>query len=261
MSEESRESKTNESRDSKTNESRESNSETSQDQDEEIETRNGSVRVILDHSKDKGEKPVPEMKRFHPHTSEHHHHHHRKIIRSSGKTRSHNGHTVYKDSVMEEDKKRFPSLVISEMVEKFGPPDDTCKSVAIWTHETLQDRGYPMLEKIEVVRRGVKHDFPVPHFDHVYLTIKIKIPSNKVWDVLSISDCLTYDRVSYELTSRCAGWRTNVAVLFLASRIANSHASLKDMQEKRVMEKMINKAAENVVTGERYLMRLGKELK
>ena len=120
----------------------------------------------------------------------------------------------------------------------------------------LKQSGHPELYRVRVLAKGYEHDFPKRHNDHFYTTVIYKLPRDKIWDVLKLSDSLSYDRATHELTSRCAGWRVNAAILLLALRLATGHITLEDARKNRVLEKMVSKAARNPDVAKRYSKRL-----
>jgi len=132
-------------------------------------------------------------------------------------------------------------------------PED---AFAHWSKHALKKSGHPELQRVEVRARGHEHDFPQRHGDYVYTTIAYKIPDDKLWDVLKLSNSLTYDRLSHELTSRCAGWQTNSAILYLACRMADGHISLQDARDRKVLAKMMSKAARDPKIARRYAEKL-----
>lgn len=132
------------------------------------------------------------------------------------------------------------------------------ESFAYWSKRDLKKSGHPELERVTVRGHGHTHQIPQVHQDHCYTTIIYKIPADKVFEVLKLSDSLTYDRLSHELTSRCAGWRTNSAILYLACRMAAGHISLNDAQDRKVLEKMMKKAARSSAVAKKYSQKLAE---
>jgi len=132
------------------------------------------------------------------------------------------------------------------------------ESFAQWTASDLKKSGHPELHRVVVKAQGYKNSMPVDHGDYVYTTVIFDIPSAKIWDVLKLSDSLTYDRLTHELTSRYAGWRTNAAILYLALRMATGHISLEEAKDRRALEKMVTKAARNPEVAKRYTKKLAE---
>jgi len=162
---------------------------------------------------------------------------------------------------VDDDESKIPYLKYA--IREYGNPDvtyvskrDPLGSFARWSERTLRKAGHPELRRVEVRARGYEHSFPKSHGDHVYSTIVYEIPDDKIWDVLKLSDSLTYDRLAHELTSRCAGWQTNSAILYLACRLAAGNISLNDARDRDVLKKMMTKAAGNSKVAHRYAKKL-----
>jgi len=195
------------------------------------------------------EKPGTLEKKWKKHKKEKHHHH-----KSRDKKEKHH-HKSHDKS------KELPYLKIA--TREYGEPSilyvsksDPNGSFAHWSEQALKEAGHPELRRVEIRARGYTHDFPRPHGDYVYTTVVYEIPPKKIWDVLKLSDSLSYDRLSHEVTSRCAGWRTNSAILYLACRLADGFISLEDAEERDVLEKMMTKAARDEKVARKYSKKL-----
>lgn len=152
-----------------------------------------------------------------------------------------------------------PIAIFEAAQKKYGAPDVIQDGVAQWGRSTLHKRGHTSVERLEMRERGVQHSAVSPHQDHFFTTVRYRIPDDKVWDVLQLSDSLSYDRVLHELTSRCAGWRTNVAILLVAVRTAKGSIDVKEAPS--ILRKVMSKAVRNERAAEKYSERLASELK
>ncbi len=211
------------------------------DDDDNAMSRGNKLRkrlsIKLDgNSAESTDAPVAAVKSFHARTSDEHH------------ARGVNGPLGGKGA---HGAAEIPPKIFASLQEKFGPPSCQCTSFAYWDAQTLQARGFQFVA-VEVRAEGVEHKKPVLHSDHVYIYMKCDIPAERITDVLQLSDTITYDRGAKVLGVRCAGWKSNIATLLLATKIAAGKLSLKLAQEKRLLEKLTKRAAEDTQKAQEY---------
>jgi hypothetical protein len=157
---------------------------------------------------------------------------------------------------------------MAEMRKKYGEPSVVYESVsdpessfARWNRAALEKSGHPELFQVEVSARRVTHLEPVKHEDHVTTTILLDIPDLAVAaQVLALSDGITYNRRSHQLSSLCAGWKTNLATLLLAVRLAKGETTLEQIKRHDALSKMTRKAAKSDEVANRYERRLNELL-
>jgi hypothetical protein len=157
---------------------------------------------------------------------------------------------------------------MAEVRKKYGEPSVVYESVsdpessfARWNRAALKKSGHPELFQVEVSARRVTHLEPVKHEDHVTTTILLDIPDLAVAaQVLALSDGITYNRRSHQLSSLCAGWKTNLATLLLAVRLAKGETTLEQIKRHDALSKMTRKAAKSDEVANRYERRLNELL-
>lgn len=118
---------------------------------------------------------------------------------------------------------RYPDLI-----KKFGEPDLIDKNpggVAIWKRSTLRERGH-CWERVEIHDEQIPHTKPAPHTDFLYTWYRLDVPDDKVTDVLSLSESVTYDPLKRVVRARCHFTGANNATLVLAKKIATGEITL-----------------------------------
>lgn len=183
------------------------------------------------------------------------------------KREKHKKHKKYKKHEKHEKRRHHhldknTSKGMIELVEMFGEPTvdyssgrDPRQSFAVWTAMDLKSSGFPHMDRLEFHHRPV---------DHLKTTVRLKIPAEKLSDVLRISDALTYDRMSNRLTATTAqqdgGWKVNAAILYLASRLVAGQTDLDTMRKKQAVVKMTRKAGADPGVADRYMKNLKESL-
>jgi len=88
--------------------------------------------------------------------------------------------------------------------------------------------------KIMIKDEQIPHLVPGPHTDSMYAFMYMDIPSDKVNDVLSLTESIGYDTMKKEIYARCHFMAANIVSLYLAKQIANGHKSLAHAQQEYV---------------------------
>lgn len=146
---------------------------------------------------------------------------------------------------------------IKQCMSEYGEPSlvhvkKEC-SFLLWDKYDLKDSG---LTQVVVKSCGVQHG---SHTDHVWTTIEHELSEEKVFRVLKLSDALSYDRVTHELTSRSESCYMNAAILYSAIKYARDEEK-SDALLKRV-EKLEQGGSTAAANDGHYLRQLQKTLR
>ena len=99
------------------------------------------------------------------------------------------------------------------MIDRYGQPDDVTSAMLIW-------RDKAPFRKTVVLRDSVRHSFPVDHEDVLLQEINLKVPTDKVDDLVKFDGSLIIDRTKGTVASRCDKESHNILALNLAQEIA-----------------------------------------
>ncbi len=102
--------------------------------------------------------------------------------------------------------------VAEELIRKYGLPQETTAQALAW-------HGNGPWKRTVLYRRGVKHNFPLPHEDILEQTINYRVPVGKVGELAAYEGSLVVDRTRGELTAHCDSEAQNHIVLNLADDI------------------------------------------
>jgi len=147
-------------------------------------------------------------------------------------------------------KNKDAAAMLSSAIELFGDP--TTLSVkrgglAMWIRSDMDNRkifGMPnCFEEILLRDESIPHHCPAIHRDFLYSYIKIYIPPDKLLDVLTLSESVSYDPLKHMLSARCGGLSANVSTLKIATDI--------------VLDKRVNVE----IAGKKYTYKGIKEIK
>ena len=89
--------------------------------------------------------------------------------------------------------------------------------------------------KIMIKDEQIPHLIPGPHTDSMYAYMYMDIPSDKVNDVLALSESIGYDTMKKEIYARCHFMSANLVSLYLAKQIVNGHKNLLHAQQEYVV--------------------------
>lgn len=158
-----------------------------------------------------------------------------------------------------------PVSALDRETRVMGAPDHIDKSpggLAIWREDTLKGRGVPLVE-IVLKDESIAHMSPAPHRDYLYATYKLKIPRDRIGDVLALSDSVTYDTLKQEITTRCHFMGANYATLYLSSLIANGTMGkdvARDMYGPAIMQTVPGHATYDPGVQQQYINHLQRTL-
>ena len=63
-------------------------------------------------------------------------------------------------------------LYAEKMIKAFGQPDEVAETTLSWN--SIE----PPFDRVWIVDESIPHDFPAPHRDYVYSSMKMKIPKD-----------------------------------------------------------------------------------
>jgi hypothetical protein len=137
---------------------------------------------------------------------------------------------------------KLPYKKLYEMVDEFGAPsviDIKKGGRAIWNGRLLKTRGYNLIKQIDLVDEQVLNKFPIPHTGCLYLHVKMKIPTNRIGQVLSLCGDISYDPVKNILIVRGVSLNYNIALIALICRFINGEISYYDIINKHLVKKVL----------------------
>ncbi len=88
--------------------------------------------------------------------------------------------------------------------------------------------------KLIIKDEEIPHIVPGPHTDWFYAYMYMDIPSNKVNDVLALTESIGYDTMSKEIYARCHFMPANLTSLYLAKQIALGIKNITHAQQEYV---------------------------
>jgi hypothetical protein len=112
----------------------------------------------------------------------------------------------------------------SEMLQKYGPPQEATATMLIW-------RGNGPWKRTIVHKTGVDHAFATPHQDVLEQTIEYKVPLNFFNALAVYNGSLIADRTRGELTAWCDREATNMLSLNLAQDILRGRITAERARE------------------------------
>jgi len=106
-----------------------------------------------------------------------------------------------------------PRTLAQDLFEKYGPPQDACKTRLVWTNNG------PWRSTV-LYRDGVPHYWPRPHEDFLEQTIEFKIDPRLYGDLAEFDGSVSAERTSGRLIARCDNEAMNFVAVNLARDIA-----------------------------------------
>lgn len=119
-----------------------------------------------------------------------------------------------------------PGLTLPSLLLELGPPDTINTSAggyAIWTKGTLHSRG-KCWNRVELWDEQVTHN---DHNDFLYTEYHLRVPSELVPNILSLSDTIMYDKLKEVLIVRSNKLNKNTAITLLAMYVSTTRMSLR----------------------------------
>lgn len=88
--------------------------------------------------------------------------------------------------------------------------------------------------KLVIKDEEIPHLVPGPHTDWFYAYMYIDVPSDRLNDVLALTESLGYDSMSKEIYARCHFMPANITSLFIAKQLALGYKNLAHAQQEYV---------------------------
>lgn len=138
--------------------------------------------------------------------------------RDSEETRGRMKDTTAVDSILREWPE-MPRDAAIKLIRKYGKADEATASHLVWHNNG------PWVATV-VLRQEFKHDWPVSHVDFVQQFVRMKVPLDKVDDVIAYDGSVQIDRTAGLVSARCGGEPMNFLALNLAHEVANGKRSV-----------------------------------
>tara|TARA_Y100001937_G_scaffold30120_1_gene43421 strand:+ start:155 stop:652 length:498 start_codon:yes stop_codon:yes gene_type:complete len=118
-------------------------------------------------------------------------------------------------------------MYADKMVKVFGEPDEMTETRLSWN--SIE----PPFNEVWVIDESIPHDFPAPHRDYVYSTMKMKVPTEML-DILGhASGSIIYDGLKMEVTARCGSLYANAATLGFVKDLVDGKIKVNKEQAKK----------------------------
>jgi len=114
-----------------------------------------------------------------------------------------------------------PRLGATQMIAKYGPPQDVTAEQLVW-------RNPGPFKRITVMNLETPHDFPLPHVDFLEHTIAYDVPQDKVGDLVEFDASSTINRTVGELSARCDLEGHNILTLNLDHDIVTGKKTVQE---------------------------------
>lgn len=119
---------------------------------------------------------------------------------------------------------QHPKETARKMLDKYGTPDEVTPQRLIWHNNGPWKR-------TEVHREGQKHDFPLPHIDHLYQYIDYQVPPEKHDELAQYDGSTHAHRTEGELVATCHKEEANFLALNLAHDIVTGEKTVEEARE------------------------------
>ena len=118
-------------------------------------------------------------------------------------------------------------MYAEKLVKAFGEPDEMSETRLSWN--SIE----PPFIEVWIVDESIPHDFPAPHRDYVYSSMKMKIPTDLL-DILGhASGSIIYDGLKMEVTARCGSLYANAATLGFVKDLVDGKLKVNKDQAKK----------------------------
>jgi hypothetical protein len=106
-----------------------------------------------------------------------------------------------------------PAAVAREMIDEYGTPTEATPSMLVW-------RENGPWKKTVVHRDEVQHDFPRPHTDIVAQYVEMRVPVDRIDDIVAFDGSIHVHRTEGLVGSHCDSEAMNYLALNIAQQIA-----------------------------------------
>ena len=118
-------------------------------------------------------------------------------------------------------------LYAEKMIKAFGQPDEVAETTLSWN--SIE----PPFDRVWIVDESIPHDFPAPHRDYVYSSMKMKIPNDMLETLGHASGSIIYDGLKMEVTARCGSLYANAATLGFVKDLVDGVIKVNKEQAKK----------------------------
>jgi hypothetical protein len=115
-----------------------------------------------------------------------------------------------------------------ELVEEFGQPtllDPNRGGLAIWLRLGIKNPRYSIFERVDLLDEETYNTFPYPHVGFLYTYVRMKISTDQLNKVLSISGDVNYDPIKQLLCVRGMSLGYNTALTTIIARYVRGDLS------------------------------------
>lgn len=120
--------------------------------------------------------------------------------------------------------KEVPRKSASDMMQKYGEPDEVTKQRVVWHNKGPWKR-------IEVINEEIPHHFPMPHKDTLKQTVNLTVPADKFDELAEYDGSVLVDRTRGEISARCDKEPANFLALNLAHDIISGKKNVQEARE------------------------------
>ncbi len=134
----------------------------------------------------------------------------------------------------------FRSPALYQLISQIGYPDLVAPvrgGIAIWSHSTMSNNGYPFIRRLEVLDETVKMSYPDKHNGNVYAWITMDISPEKLEKILSINLHMMYDKKKKLLIIRSFNLNSIIVIAKLIHMYNSNRISFYDIQENDLIKK------------------------
>ena len=118
-------------------------------------------------------------------------------------------------------------MYAEDLVKVFGEPDEMTETLLSWN--SIE----PPFSEVWIVDESIPHEFPAPHRDYVYSSMKIQVP-NELLEILGhASGSIIYDSLKKEVTARCGSLYANAATLGFVRDLVDGKIKMNKDQAKK----------------------------
>jgi hypothetical protein len=128
-----------------------------------------------------------------------------------------------------------PVAFVKSLTKKLGQPDELTANRAVWYDQD----GF---KRIEVLDEYILHCCPAPHYDFVYSTIDLHVPTKFVRVLAESSESILIDLLKNEVSARCATLSANAVTLnYVLDVVSGRVQGSKEEYERRIKQLYKNK--------------------
>jgi hypothetical protein len=128
-----------------------------------------------------------------------------------------------------------PVAFVKSLTKKLGKPDELTANRAVWYDQD----GF---KRIEVLDEYILHCCPAPHYDFVYSTIDLHVPTKFVRVLAESSESILIDLLKNEVSARCATLSANAVTLnYVLDVVSGRVQGSKEEYERRIKQLYKNK--------------------